>query len=188
MENHSYLNNFFGHLATINKHKLLVTKMCFKCGLVKQGILHDLSKYSPSEFLSSVKYYQGDKSPITYEKQVKGYSSCWLHHKGRNKHHWEYWTDRVGTNLVSIPMPFNYVLESVIDKIAASKVYMKENYTLDYPVEFFEKSYEIHVMNEKTANQIHTLLIYLKDNGEEKTLNYIKELYRKWKKDKTFEI
>jgi len=182
------MNKFLGHLSTINKHRHMVLAMCFKCGMYSQGLLHDLSKYSPSEFISSVHYFHGDRSPITYEKQDIGYSKCWLHHKGRNKHHWEYWTDRVGNELLSLEMPFNYVLESVLDKIAASKVYKKQDYTTDYPIDFFNKSYEIHVMNSETSRQITTLLTFLKDNGEEKTLKYIKQLYSNWKIDNSFKI
>ena len=162
--------------------------MCFKCGMYKQGLLHDLSKYSFSEFWPSVKYYQGNRSPITYEKEVKGISYCWLHHKGRNKHHWEYYTDRVKYDLINHQMPFNYVLESVLDKIAASKVYKKENYNTNYPYDFFMSSYEIKVMNQETARQVSMLLKYLKDNDENKTLNYIKSLYKKYKKDNKFTI
>lgn len=182
------MNKVLGHLSTITKHRHLVIKMCFKCGMYKQGLLHDLSKYTPSEFISSVKYFHGDKSPITYEKKDIGYSNCWLHHKGRNKHHWEYWTDRVSYELVSLEMPFNYMLESVLDKIAASKVYKKDEYANDYPIDFFKKSYEIKVMNTNTSRQIELLLTYLKDNGEEKTLNYIKQLYKNYKKEKNFTI
>ena len=176
------VNRFFGHLSTITKHRVLVRHMCFKCHMYKQGLLHDLSKYSPSEFIPSIKYYQGYRSPISYEKELIGYSECWLHHKGRNKHHWEYWIDRKQNDLVCLEMPFNYVLESALDKIAASKVYQKDNYTDNSPYDFFFNSYEINVMNKKTANQILDLLKYLKDNGEENTLNYIKDLYLNWKK------
>ena len=184
----SFFKRFVGHFKTITKHRFLVRKMCFKCGMYKQGFLHDLSKYSFSEFWPSVKFFQGNRSPITYEKELKGYSECWLHHKGRNKHHWEYWIDRKQNSIVSIEMPFNYMLESVLDKIAASKVYQKDNYKLDYPYNFFKKSYEINVMNRNTANSIEKLLIYLKDNGEDKTLAYIKDLYKKWKNDSNYRI
>lgn len=168
-------------MNTINHHRFLVRSMCFKCGLIKQGLLHDLSKYSPSEFIPSVKYYQGYRSPITYEKEIKGYSECWLHHKGRNKHHWEFWTDRVGFELVCYEMPFNYVLESVLDKIAASKVYKKQDYNEGYPIKFFKNSYEYKTMNIENAKQIESLLNYLKENGEEQTLKHIKKLYKEWK-------
>ena len=184
----NYFERFIGHFKTITKHRILVRSMCFKCGLISQGLKHDLSKYSFEEFWPSVKYFQGNRSPITKEKEIKGYSECWLHHKGKNKHHWEYWVDRKQTSLVPIEMPFNYLLESVIDKIAASKVYKKEKYTNDYPYEFFLNSYEIHVMNPNTAKQIETLLLYLKDNGEIKTLKYIKDLYHKWKLDNSFKL
>ena len=188
VENISYLKRLFGHLSTIMHHKRLVRSMCFKCGMYKQGILHDLSKYSIQEFWPSVKYFQGNRSPITYEKEIKGYSNCWLHHKGRNKHHWEYWIDRKQFEIINVQMPMNYMLESVLDKIAASKTYQKEKYVDSYPYEFFTNSYEIKVMNKETAIQIETLLKYLKENGEAKTLIYIKNLYRTWKKDNNFTI
>ena len=190
MENKPFIDRFIGHLKTITKHKILVTSLCFKCGLYKQGLLHDLSKYSFVEFFAGVKYFDGSKSPITLEKQDKGYSLGWLHHKGRNKHHWEYWIDRLSKQrqLSVIEMPFNYVIECVLDKIAASKVYKKQDYTIEYPYEFFMNSYELHVMNQVTARQIAKLLSYLKENGEEKALKYYKELYHNYKKDNNFKI
>ena len=83
------MNRFIGHLSTILHHKIRVTTLCIRCGIIKQGLLHDLSKFSPIEFCSGVKYFQGNRSPINQEKEIKGYSLGWLHHKGRNKHHWE---------------------------------------------------------------------------------------------------
>ena len=87
------LHNAWHHFLTITHHKLVVMEGCFQVGLFKQGLLHDLSKYSWEEFKTGVKYYQGTRSPNAAEKEEKGYSSAWLHHKGRNKHHFEYWTD-----------------------------------------------------------------------------------------------
>ena len=86
-------DNAIGHFRTITRHKLTVMDLCFKVGLIRQGLLHDLSKYSPEEFLSGVRYYQGTRSPNAAEKEIVGYSAAWLHHKGRNKHHFEYWMD-----------------------------------------------------------------------------------------------
>jgi putative PIN family toxin of toxin-antitoxin system len=85
--------NIKGHFETITRHKLLVMKYCFECGLYEQGLAHDLSKYSPTEFIPGCIYYQGDHSPNEAERAAKGYTSAWLHHKGRNRHHFEYWTD-----------------------------------------------------------------------------------------------
>ena len=81
------------HFKTITTHRILVMQGCFKMGLYWQGLTHDLSKYSPTEFMTGVRYYQGNKSPNAAEREEKGYSEAWLHHKGRNRHHYEYWTD-----------------------------------------------------------------------------------------------
>ena len=92
-EGADWIMHFIGHFKTITRHKILVAKGCFKLGLYYQGIMHDMSKYSPTEFLVGVKYYQGTASPNNAERMEKGISMSWLHHKGRNKHHFEYWID-----------------------------------------------------------------------------------------------
>lgn len=156
--------------------------------MYKQGLLHDLSKYSPAEFLPSVRYFQGYRSPISKEKEIKGYSQAWLHHKGRNKHHWEYWIDKRydSSELVVMPMPFRYMLESTIDRIAASKIYNKERYTDSDPYDFFTHSLEYPTISPLTSSQISELLLYLKENGEEKALAHYRDLYRKHKDDTYF--
>ena len=180
------LIKIFRHLHTINSHRNLVMKMCFKCSMYKQGLLHDLSKYSLSELIPSIKYYQGDRSPVGYEKSLKGYSLGWLHHKGRNKHHWEYWVDRKEKDITIeiYPMPFEYMLESVIDRISASKTYKKDSYTDSEPYNFFISSFEYKTMNKDTVIEMEYLLEYLKDNGIKKALEYYKSLYRQYKKTK----
>ena len=87
------LSKGWHHFCTITHHKVLVLRHCFRVGLYWQGLVHDLSKYSPTEFKVGVQYYQGDRSPNTAERAELGYSTAWLHHKGRNKHHYEYWID-----------------------------------------------------------------------------------------------
>ena len=88
------------HLKTITRHKLLVMHYCFRIGLYKQGLLHDLSKYSPVEFLVGCKYYQGDRSPNNAEREETGLSLSWLHHKGRNRHHYAVFPERKGEAVV----------------------------------------------------------------------------------------
>ena len=182
------VSRFLGHLHTVNRHRFLVMKMCFSCGMYFQGLTHDLSKYSLTEFVPSVRYYQGNRSPISREKEVNGYSQCWLHHKGRNRHHWEYWVDRENgeSMLISLPIPFNYLLESVLDRISASKTYNGDKYTDQEPYRFFLRSKEYHTMNQETAAQIASLLEYLKDHGEKKALQYYRSLYRQFKTDRNF--
>ncbi len=166
---------FLGHLRTINHHKWLVMKLCFKIGLYRQGILHDLSKYMPSEFLSGIRYYQGFRSPNAKEREVKGYSFAWLHHKGRNKHHWEFWVDFTTQGAIPTKMPKRYVLEMFCDRVAASKTYQKEKYHDGSAFEYYDARKQYYVLDQEAMALLEHLLVYLKDHGEEETCRYIKK-------------
>lgn len=166
------------HFRTITKHKMLVLKECFRVGLYKQGLLHDLSKYSWTEFRVGCRYYQGTRSPNNAEREEKGYSSAWLHHKGRNKHHYEYWIDYSleGPNLLAgMKMPVNYVVEMFLDRIAASKVYLGEKYTSDAPLAYYENGRADELMHQETKELLEKLLHMLAEEGEENTYRYIRE-------------
>lgn len=166
------------HFKTITKHKLLVLHYCFRIGLYWQGLTHDLSKYSPTEFLAGAKYYQGNRSPNNAQREATGVSSSWLHHKGRNRHHFEYWIDygiQCKTVIEGMPMPRKYVAEMVMDRISASRVYLGENYTDRAPYEYYRKSKaDLWFVHEKTKRQLEFLLKMLAMKGEKKTLNYIR--------------
>lgn len=168
------------HLKTITYHKYLVMKGCFAVGLYRQGIMHDLSKYVPSEFLVGVKYYQGDRSPNNAEREDIGYSSAWLHHKGRNKHHYEYWIDyssrEIEGGMVPAPMPVKYVVEMVMDRIAASKVYLGDRYTDASPLTYLNQGKNVNLMHPKTYKQLKILLTMLAQKGEEETFSYIRKV------------
>ena len=166
--------NIWGHLKTITKHKIAVTKLCFRCGLYKQGLLHDLSKYTPVEFCAGVKY-QGNRSPIDREKEVKGYSLGWLHHKGRNKHHWEYWLDNAADGIQPLEMPLNYVIEMYCDRTAASKIYMKDAYHDGSAYEYFMRGYHHVLMHPNTKALLEHILIYQRDHGTDQTIAYIRK-------------
>lgn len=176
-------NNAWKHFITITHHKWEVMQGCFRVGLYKQGILHDLSKYAWEEFRTGVYYYQGTRSPNAAEKEEKGYSSAWLHHKGRNKHHFEYWTD-VSTKeenwkIVGVKMPLNYLIEMVMDRIAASKIYQGKNYTDSMPYEYFSRSKDYIVMHPETKEMLDQILKMLKEEGEKKTFAYIRKLLKR---------
>ena len=160
-------------------------KYCFKVGLYKQGLLHDLSKYSPSEFVLGVKYYQGNRSPNAAEREKKGYSAAWLHHKGRNKHHYEYWLDyspNAEVGLQGNKMPVRYVVEMFIDRMAACKTYYGEDYRNDSPLNYFLKNQGHYTMHEDTMELLEKLLTMLANEGEEPTLKYIKKVLLKKRK------
>ena len=171
------LDNIKGHLCTINAHKAEVMRLCFAVGLYKQGITHDLSKYSPREFVSGVIYYTGTKSPNTLERQLTGKSEAWLHHKGKNRHHFEYWIDygrEPGAQMQGVRMPVRYVVEMFCDRIAASKIYYKESYNDGMPFEYFMKNKGHYMMHPDTMRLLGKLLVMLKKYGEAETLLYIK--------------
>ena len=176
----------WGHLKTITEHKLIVMDLCFKIGLTGQGFLHDLSKYEPVEFITGAKYYSGDHSPNAEEKKEKGYSEAWLHHKGRNKHHFEYWMDlQYGKGINGIvvggaKMPLRYTLEMACDRIAACKVYHKERYTARDPWEYY--SYKADVvsgnLHEDTRTLLEDILKLMAVRGEEKALAFMRWLLK----------
>lgn len=179
------------HFCTITKHKCIVMKYCFAVGLYRQGLLHDLSKYSPTEFFVGVKYYQGNRSPNNAEKEKKGYSSSWLHHKGRNKHHFEYWLDYSGRKdsiFAGMKMPVCYVVEMFLDRIAACKTYQKQNYTVKSPLQYYENSKAYHVMYPESQKLLEKLLHILAEQGEEKALNYARKIIKQERKQKYFAI
>lgn len=176
------------HFFTITKHKTEVMKNCFRAGLYYQGLTHDLSKYSPSEFFRGVKYYQGDRSPNDAERMATGVGRAWLHHKGRNKHHFEYWIDydlSAGGKMAGLEMPVNYLVEMVCDRIAASKIYLGDKYTDSSPLEYYERSKGKYYMNPKTEKLLRKILVMLAEEGEEAVFDYMKYvLVRRDRKNK----
>lgn len=174
----NYIANAIHHFETINKHRALVFEHCVKAGIPLQGLVHDLSKYSPTEFLVGVKYFQGDHSPNVDERKAKGYSSAWLHHKGRNKHHFEYWFDNSTTsfNIVPVEMPVKYVIEMFCDRVAASKVYKGDAYTDHTAFDYFMAHDYSMIMHPKTKELLQKLLQMLADEGEDATFAYIRTL------------
>ncbi|MBQ7071089.1 MAG: catalase [Ruminococcus sp.] len=172
------LHNAWGHLRTVHRHRKEVMKNCFRAGIPLQGLLHDLSKYSPEEFINGCRYFQGSRSPHEGERDDYGYSLAWMHHKGRNKHHFEYWTDynKVTRKMTPTKMPIKYVKEMFCDRMAASKIYMKDSYTDASPLGYFRKGNAASRMHPETAAIIEKLLVMLSEKGEDATFAYIRRM------------
>ena len=170
------------HLKTVNKHRALVRELCFKAGLPLQGLTHDLSKYAPVEFLVGARYFQGTRSPNTAEREALGFSKAWLHHKGRNKHHFEYWIDATKDSkgqFLGIPMPKRYVVEMLCDRIAACKVYQGEAYTQQSALRYYLQNMAYNSgMHETTARELERMLRMVAVLGEDEALSRIKEELR----------
>ncbi len=178
MEKKSFFKRFFGHFMTVAKHKIMVGKHCFRLGLYYQGIVHDLSKYSPTEFFTGVKYYQGDKSPNFAERVANnGYSYAWLHHKGRNKHHLEYWIDydlSPGATMMGLEMPPRYLAEMFCDRLAASKTYNGENYKISDSYDYLMLVKDHYIIHPNTLAELEKIMLILRDEGEDAAFLYIK--------------
>ena len=171
------MGSAWGHFKTITRHRHQVIKHCRKAGILWQGLFHDLSKYSPTEFIPGAKYFQGNRSPNEAEREKYGYSLAWMHHKGRNKHHFEYWTDynKQTRKLMPVRMPKRYVVEMFCDRVAASKTYLGDKYNSGSPLEYFLKGKPRRSMEENTSQEIEKLLTMLKEKGEKKTFSYIRK-------------
>ena len=171
------MNKVFKHLKTVHTHRREVRKMCFKCGLYKQGLIHDLSKYSLTELVPSIKYWTGNRSPIDNEIDDKGYSLAWLHHKGHNPHHSDYWID-VSHLDEPLKIPKKYLAEMFCDRVSASKTYLKDKFTVDAPLKYMQsRPQEKKYMNKKSYDELENLLKMYVEKGEEYTCKFIKHCW-----------
>ncbi|MBQ9859426.1 MAG: catalase [Clostridia bacterium] len=169
------------HFITITRHRHRVIAHCFRAGIGWQGLFHDLSKYSPVEFWVGARYYQGTRSPNEEERARYGYSRAWLHHKGRNRHHFEYWTDYCpATKQVEpVKMPLRYVVEMFCDRLAASKIYQGAAYTQAYPLAYFLRGKPRRRIHPATSELLESWLRVLAEQGEEETYRLIRAQLKK---------
>ena len=157
------LKIIFKHLKTICKHKAIVCLECMKCGFIWRGLMHDNSKFGLAEFLPSAKYFEGNKNT---EKVRNGYYLAWLHHKGHNPHHWEYWIefDREG-KVIANKIPYEYVVEMVCDWIGAGMVYSKDKWTQGQPLMYYKIVRRGQHFHPETEALIIKFLECIRDKG-----------------------
>lgn len=169
------------HFKTITKHRHKVIAHCAKAGIFWQGLLHDLSKYSPTEFIPGVKFCTGTRSPNEGEREAYGYSLAWMHHKGRNRHHFEYWTDYNPKirQVQPVKMPLRYVVEMFCDRVAASKTYQGKNYKPDSALQYFLGGKTHRKIHPETSELLEKLLRMLAEKGEDETFAYIRALLKR---------
>ena len=162
-----YIKAELKHLRTVAKHRWVVFKQCARCGYFWQGITHDLSKLSRAEFASSARYFQGDRSPIEAQKAAMGYYAAWLHHNGRNPHHWEYWTDFDETDghVIANKIPYRYVVEMVCDWIGAGMVYSQGKWTQSDPLTHYNKMRKGRHFHAETDRLIIFFVELIKEYG-----------------------
>lgn len=160
------MNNYWEHFKTICTHKANVYKLCKKVDIPWRGITHDLSKFSPIEFMESAKYYSGDCSPIENCKRINGVSKAWQHHKGRNTHHWQYWLDNTKDGIVGRLMPFEDCLEMLCDQFAAGMTYKGNDWNIDYQRNWWNSKIDSH------SKYMHPVVFKFMNDVYELTFEY----------------
>ena len=155
-----YFNRFFGHLKTVLTHKRWVFYYASRLGYTWRGLVHDMSKFSPTEF----------------------------HHRGVNKHHYEYWIDKLNDGGVPHKMPFKYVVEMVCDWLGACRAYEgNANDIFKKEYDWWEKNCKVAKIHNETKSLIHKILWnmveyqnYAKD--EKQVLEKIRIMLPYWEK------
>ena len=172
------------HFFTITRHRHCVIRHCFMAGIGFQGLFHDLSKYTPTEFFAGAKYYLGTRSPNEGEREKNGYSLAWMHHKGRNRHHFEYWEDidPVTKKYTPVKMPVRFVVEMFCDRVAASKIYQKDAYRDTHPLAYFMRGKDRRRIHPETSDLLESFLRMLSEKGEKETFRYIKAYVKEHKR------
>ena len=179
------------HLFRVLKHKYYVFIYCCKLGIPWQGITHDLSKFSWIEFSEAIKFYDPTKSPIAVAKEKQGYSMAWIHHKGHNPHHYEYWTDNFDgkSKPTYHKIPYKYLMEMMADWFAAGRTYVGKSFTVQDEVTWWKWKRESIAIHPATLEWIELFmkeieffsdLSFIKDPCNQAVLKFrLFDLYRK---------
>ena len=195
------LKNTWLHFKKICVHKYWVAHYCFLAGIIWRGLMHDMSKFSWIEFWESVRYYQGTSSPINACKADKGYSLAWQHHKGRNPHHYEYWTDNYDAGTTFIEMPYVYAVEMICDYFGAARAYWGDKFSYQDEWKWWLNKIKTAAMHENTAKFVtcvFKVLANLEKDGKNpedyfnyEVLEYIYAHYKRisdWSNAEVFDI
>lgn len=118
--------DYIAYTKYVVRHKWYVFLECCKLGIPLRGILHDLSKFLPSEFFPYAIYFNGKEQKGENSFAKAGYKKpkntsddfdlAWLLHQKRNKHHWQWWVlleDEGSPD--ALEMPLKYAKEMIAD-------------------------------------------------------------------------
>ena len=183
----NYPTRLARHFALVAEHKSYVFLYFAYAGLPLLGLAHDWSKFSPSEFFESVRYFNGRRSPVGLAREIEGYSFAWLHHKGRNKHHFEFWQDVVDANgvpvkkandIVPLQMPYEYALEMICDTIAASRAYNGKKFSYALLANWWSRRHKAPInMHPQTLRFCDAMYEALKTAGTCAPLRNARKIY-----------
>ena len=109
-----------------------------------------------------------------------------MHHKGRNRHHWEYWYDMKDGVWQPLPIPFPYFVEMVCDRVAACRIDQKKANTSASALQYFNTRNDRYYMHPKTAAELQNVLQQIAEHGEKAVFAQLKQqmnTYRKHRAD-----
>jgi len=115
---------FLRYLRYLIRHKWFVFLECVRVGLWWRGLIHDWSKFLPSEFLPYANHFgngiQAGRDKTGYYKPTDtgdpAFDFAWFLHQKRNCHHWQWWVfpeDESGVKV--LPMSEKSRLEMLCD-------------------------------------------------------------------------
>jgi hypothetical protein len=155
------------HFCLVMRHRHQVIRNGFHLGIFFVALFHDFSKFTPSEFIPSVKYFKGTSSPVQEQRNNEdGYSTIAVNHTSRNKHHWEHYIDIYKGQILVKNIPYKYALEYVADMMSASKTYDKAHFSPDAVLTYFMNKKDMFLMSDATKEFISWCFIRYKEfNG-----------------------
>jgi len=115
---------YLKYFKAVMRHKWFVFLECCKLGIPLLGIIHDLSKFTLSEWRGYARYFYGKRTPsVEFD-----FDRAWLHHQHRNKHHWQRWlltldSVRSDGKFIAMIMPEKYQREMLADWRGAGRAY-----------------------------------------------------------------
>ena len=150
------MKHYFKYIKYVLKHKWYVFLECCNLGIPLLGIIHDWSKFRPSEFIPYAKHFYGrDRAKQNKLEKIAGYdkskdsddnvfNKAWLYHIHRNKHHWQYWILTQGENKnIILEMPEKYAKELLADWHGAGKTITGKNNTAEWYLKHKNK-FQLH--------------------------------------------
>ena len=127
-----------------------------------------------------------EKNCIYYQSHVSAHAElAWMHHKGRNRHHYEYWNDYNAVReegkspIIYVQMPRKYVVEMLMDRISASETYRGAQYTQHDPLKYFLNGRGRTLMHPQTAKELERMLRILDRRGQAELDRFVRDYYLK---------
>jgi len=153
------MKKYIKYLKYLIKHKWYVMLECFKHGLYWRGIIHDNSKFLPSEFITYSRFFYGDNKSTGVDKS---FDFAWLLHQKRNDHHWQWWIlpeDDGGVK--KIPMSNDSLIEMICDWVGAGKaqgIYSPPDDIYKETRTWYNKNKHKIKLNDDTKRKVESIL------------------------------